>query len=176
MNKKDLTELKKIEKQKIKDELKRQKEKGKENVSEFKKFAFKGNIIDLSIGVIIGGAFSKIVTSFTTDIVTPVISLLTNKIDFTNLFFSLDGQSYATLEAAKAAGASTINYGQFISTIIDFFITAIFVFIVIKKMSNFSKKKEEAPTPTTKKCPYCMESISIEATRCSHCTSILEEK
>ncbi|MBE5821591.1 MAG: large conductance mechanosensitive channel protein MscL [Clostridiales bacterium] len=176
MNKKELKEIQKREKEKLKAELKKQKEKGKKNVSEFKKFAFKGNIIDLSIGVIIGGAFSKIVTSFTTDIVTPVISLLTNKIDFANLFVSLDGNYYATLEAAKAAGASTINYGQFLQTIIDFFITAIFIFIVIKKMSDMSKKKEEAPAPTTKKCPYCMESISIEATRCPHCTSVLEEK
>lgn len=176
MDKKDLKEIQKREKEKLKAELKKQKEKSKKNVSEFKKFAFKGNIIDLSIGVIIGGAFSKIVTSFTTDIVTPVISLLTNKIDFANLFISLDGKYYGTLEAAKAAGASTINYGQFLQTIIDFFITAIFIFIVIKKLSDKSKKKEEEPAPTTKKCPYCMESIAIEATRCPHCTSVLEEK
>ena len=161
---------------KKKEIIEREKKKVNGFIQEFKTFIARGNVLDLAVGVVVGGAFSKIVTSFTTDIVTPVISLLTNKIDFANLFVSLDGNYYATLEAAKAAGASTINYGQFLQTIIDFFITAIFIFIVIKKMSDMSKKKEEAPAPTTKKCPYCMESISIEATRCPHCTSVLEEK
>ena len=150
------------------------KEKSKGTLQEFKDFAIKGNVMDMAIGVIIGGAFGKIVTSFVNDIIMPTISLLTGKIDFSNLFIALDGNTYATLEAAQEAGVSTLNYGTFITTIIDFLLIALSIFIVMKKLL-VAKKKEEDPAPaTTKECPYCKSSIAIAATRCPHCTSELE--
>ena len=154
-------------------DLNKAKEKSKNTLNEFKEFAVKGNIMDMAIGVIIGGAFGKIVTSFVNDIIMPAISLLTGKIDFNNLFIALDGNTYATLEAAQAAGVSTLNYGTFLTTIIDFLIIAISMFIVIKKLFK-AKKEEPAPAPvTTKECPYCKSTIALEATRCPHCTSEL---
>ncbi len=157
-------------------DLKKAKEQSKKTISEFKEFAIKGNIMDMAIGVIIGGAFGKIVTSFVNDIIMPAISLLTGKIDFNNLFIALDGNSYATLEAAKEAGAATLNYGTFLTTILDFLIIAISMFIVMKKIFK-AKKVEEAPAPvTTKECPYCKSTIAKDATRCPHCTSQLEEE
>lgn len=154
-------------------DLSKAKEKSKNTLNEFKEFAVKGNIMDMAIGVIIGGAFGKIVTSFVNDIIMPAISLLTGKIDFNNLFIALDGNTYATLEAAQAAGVSTLNYGTFLTTIIDFLIIAISMFIVIKKLFK-AKKEEPAPAPvTTKQCPYCKSTIDLEATRCPHCTSEL---
>lgn len=154
-------------------DLSKAKEKSKSTLNEFKEFAVKGNIMDMAIGVIIGGAFGKIVTSFVNDIIMPAISLLTGKIDFNNLFIALDGNTYATLEAAQAAGVSTLNYGTFLTTIIDFLIIAISMFIVIKKLFK-AKKEEPAPAPvTTKQCPYCKSTIDLEATRCPHCTSEL---
>lgn len=150
------------------------KEKSKGTLQEFKDFAIKGNVMDMAIGVIIGGAFGKIVTSFVNDIIMPSISLLTGKIDFTNLFIALDGNTYATLEAAQEAGVSTLNYGTFITTIIDFLLIALSIFIVMKKLL-VAKKKEEAPAPvTTKECPYCKSTIALAATRCPHCTSEIE--
>ncbi len=160
---------------KLEEELKKQRKKSKDTISDFKKFAFSGNILDMSVGVVIGTGFKSIVTSFTNDIVMPVISLLTKRIDFTNLFISLDGNKYETLELAKAAGASTINYGVLITTFIDFLITAICIYIVIKQITKFKDGKKEEPKPTTKKCDFCKSEIDIEATRCPHCTSILEE-
>ena len=154
-------------------DLSKAKEKSKSTLNEFKEFAVKGNIMDMAIGVIIGGAFGKIVTSFVNDIIMPAISLLTGKIDFNNLFIALDGNTYATLEAAQAAGVSTLNYGTFLTTIIDFLIIAISMFIVIKKLFK-AKKDEPAPAAvTTKQCPYCKSTIDLEATRCPHCTSEL---
>lgn len=155
-------------------DLSKVKEKSKGTLSEFKEFAIKGNIMDMAIGVIIGGAFGKIVTSFVNDIIMPAISLLTGKLDFNNLFIALDGGEYATLAAAQEAGAATLNYGTFITTIIDFLIIAFSMFIVMKKLFR-AKKQEEAPAPaTTKVCPYCKSEIAIDATRCPHCTSELE--
>lgn len=162
--------------EKLKEELKKQNKKNRETISDFKKFAFSGNIIDMTVGVVIGTGFKSIVTSFTNDIVMPLISLLTKRIDFTNLFISLDGKHYETLELAKAAGASTINYGVLITTFIDFLITAICIYIVIKQITKFKENKTEKPKPTTKKCDFCKTEINIEATRCPHCTSILERK
>jgi large conductance mechanosensitive channel len=145
---------------------------------EFKDFIAKGNVIDLAVGVIIGGAFSGIVTSLVENIITPVISLLTGKVAFADLFIALDGNEYATLEAATAAGASTINYGLFIQGVIDFIITAFVIFILVKAINKIraSGKKEEAveEAPTTKVCPFCKSEIAIEATRCAHCTSEVE--
>ena len=144
---------------------------------EFKKFALKGNIIDMAIGVIIGGAFGKIVTSLVSDIVMPVLSIVTGKIKFENLFIALDGGTYGTIAEAQAAGASTVNYGMFITAIIDFLIIAISIFIVISQIGKIQKKlegKKEEAAPTVKDCPFCKTSIHIDASRCPNCTSALE--
>ena len=146
---------------------------------EFKDFISKGNVIDLAVGVIIGGAFSGIVNNLVTNIVTPAISLLTGKVSFTDLFIALDGGEYATLAAAQEAGAATLNYGLFIQAVIDFIITAFVIFLLVKGINKIRSlgKKEEAvveATPTTKVCPFCKSEISIEATRCAHCTSEVE--
>ena len=146
---------------------------------EFKDFISKGNVIDLAVGVIIGGAFSGIVTNLVTNIITPAISLLTGKISFTDLFIALDGGEYATLAAAQEAGAATLNYGLFIQAVIDFIITAFVIFLLVKginKIRSLGKKEEEAveAAPTTKVCPFCKSEISIDATRCAHCTSEVE--
>ena len=146
---------------------------------EFKDFISKGNVIDLAVGVIIGGAFSGIVNNLVTNIVTPAISLLTGKVSFTDLFIALDGGEYATLAAAQEAGAATLNYGLFIQAVIDFIITAFVIFLLVKginKIRSLGKKEEEAveAAPTTKVCPFCKSEISIDATRCAHCTSEVE--
>ena len=146
---------------------------------EFKDFISKGNVIDLAVGVIIGGAFSAIVTSLVTNVVTPAISLLTGKVSFTDLFIALDGGEYATLAAAQEAGAATINYGLFIQAVIDFILIAFVIFLLVKginKIRTAGKKEEEAveEAPTTKICPFCKSEISIDATRCAHCTSEVE--
>lgn len=147
----------------------------KKTMTEFKEFAMKGNIIDMAVGVIIGGAFGSIVTSFVNDIVMPAVSILTGKIDFNNLFIALDGNTYATLAQAQEAGAATLNYGTFITTVINFLIIAISMFIVMKKIFR-AKKEEPAPVAvTTKECPYCKSTIALEATRCPHCTSELKD-
>lgn len=146
----------------------------KKFMAEFKKFALKGNMIDLAVGVIIGGAFNGLVTSLVNDIIMPVLSLFTGKMDFENWFVALDGKEYATIEAAKEAGAATLNYGNFISGIINFIIMAFVVFMLVKAINKL-KKDEPAPAPTTKKCPFCKTDIPLEATKCPHCTSALEE-
>lgn len=143
---------------------------------EFKQFAVKGNVIDLAIGVIIGGAFGKIVTSLVNDMIMPLIGLLIGKVDFTNLYFSLDGVKYPSLSAAQEAGAATVNYGIFINTIIEFLIITFSIFIVIRQLNKFKKKEEVVEAaPTTKECPYCHTEIHIEATRCPNCTSTISE-
>ena len=139
---------------------------------EFKEFAMKGNIIDLAVGIIIGGAFGKIVTSLVNDIIMPLVGLLLGKVNFSNLFFALDGGKYETIAAAKEAGAGTVNYGLFINNIIDFLIIAFSIFIVIRQLNRFTKKKDPVPAPaTTKKCKYCFSEIHIDASKCPHCTS-----
>lgn len=144
-------------------------------LNDFKKFAIKGNVMDLAIGVIIGGAFGKIVGSLVNDMIMPIIGKLIGNVDFTNLFYSLDGTKYASLAIAKEAGAATINYGLFINTIIEFIIITFSIFIVIRQLSKMSKKEEVVEEKTTKACPYCITDIPITATRCPNCTSILEE-
>lgn len=156
--------------------IKGAKEKGKEvqnMLKEFKKFALRGNMIDLAVGMIIGSAFTSIVKSLVDDIFMPFISLFTGKVDFTNWFIALDGETYATLEAAQEAGASTLNYGTFISNIINFVIMAFVVFLFVKGINKLHK--EEPKAVTTKKCPFCKTEIDIEATKCPHCTSELEQ-
>ena len=171
--------MKKIDEEKIKKMAKENKKRAKETADEFKTFAFKGNIIDMSVGVIIGTAFTKIVNSLVSEIITPALSVFTNKVDFNRFFLALDGNHYESIEAAKKAGVATINYGSFLTNVIDFLLVAIVVFIFLKLVVNKildSQKAEPAPAPvTTKTCPYCKSSINIEATRCPNCTSILEE-
>lgn len=141
--------------------------------NDFKKFAIKGNVIDLAIGVIIGGAFGKIVTSLVNDIIMPLVGKLIGNVDFSNLFYDF-GKDYGTLKAAQAADAATINYGLFINNVLNFFIISFSIFIVIRQLERF-KKKEEVKV-TTKKCSYCCTEIPLEASRCPHCTSVLEDK
>ncbi len=139
-------------------------------IKEFKDFIMRGNVLDLAVAVIIGGAFGKIVTSFVNDIIMPPIGLLLGSVNFTDLFLDLSGKGYPTLAAAQEAGAPTINYGLFLNTVIDFVIVAFVIFLVIKAV-NKMKKPAVAAAPTTKACPYCFTDIPIQATRCPHCTS-----
>ncbi|MDK2979729.1 MAG: large conductance mechanosensitive channel [Chloroflexota bacterium] len=144
-------------------------------LKEFRKFAMRGNVIDLAIGVIIGGAFGKIVSSFVNDILMPPIGLLLGNVDFTELYINLSGGQYDSLAAAQEAGAATINYGVFINTVIDFIIITFVIFLFVRQINKLQKPKEEAPAePTTKDCPYCFTSIPIQATRCPACTSELK--
>jgi large conductance mechanosensitive channel len=136
---------------------------------EFKKFIMRGNVIDLAIGVIIGAAFSKIVTSLVEDVIMPPIGLLLGKVDFSSLYLNLSGKDYSSLAAAQKDGAATINYGLFINSIINFIIIAIVVFIVVKQVNRF-KKKEEVKEPDTKECPYCLAQIPLRAKKCQCCT------
>ncbi len=148
-------------------------------LKEFKEFAVRGNVVDMAVGIIIGAAFGAIVGSFVADVIMPPIGLLLGNVDFSNLFVVLkEGTAaapYASLAAAKEAGAVTLNIGLFINTIINFLIIALAVFLVIRWI-NRMKKKEEAPAaaPTTKECPFCFSAIPIKATRCPFCTSNLK--
>ena len=142
---------------------------------EFKEFAMRGNVLDMAIGIIIGAAFGKIVSSFVADVLMPPIGLLLGKVDFSNLFINLSGQTFPSVEAAKAAGAATLNYGMFLNTVIDFLIVAFAIFLLIKQVNRLMPKKAEAPAaPTTKECPRCLSQIPIKATRCAHCTSDIQ--
>ena len=143
---------------------------------EFKEFAMRGNVIDLAVGVIIGGAFQKIVTSVVNDLVMPLIGLITKGSDFASKFVALDGGEYATIEEATEAGAAILTYGNFIAVTIDFIIMAFVIFLLVKGINKIRSigKKEEAEEVTTKQCPFCKSEISIEATRCPHCTSEVE--
>ena len=144
-------------------------------LKEFKEFAMRGNVLDMAIGIIIGAAFGKIITSLVSDVIMPPIGLLLGKLDFSNLYFNLSGQPYASLAAAKAAGASTINYGLFINTVIDFIIVAFVIFLLIRQVNKLKRQPEVASAvPTTKECPYCLSVIPIKAVRCPHCTSELK--
>ncbi|MDX9917234.1 MAG: large conductance mechanosensitive channel protein MscL [Gudongella sp.] len=142
---------------------------------EFKKFAMKGNVMDLAVGVVIGGAFGKIVASLVDDVIMPLVGLVLGGSDFSGLFVSLDGNAYSSIEAANEAGAATLNYGLFISAIIDFIIIAFSIFLVIRALNKMKKPEEEVEEePTTKECPYCKSEVALDATRCPHCTSVLE--
>jgi large conductance mechanosensitive channel len=139
---------------------------------EFREFITRGNVIDLAIGIVLGVAFGRIVTSLVNDIIMPPIGLLLGKVDFSNMFINLSGKPYATLAAAKEAGAATINYGVFINTIIEFLIVALLIFLLVRQINKMTRKPEPA-APTTKDCPYCYSAIPIKATRCPNCTSEL---
>jgi len=136
---------------------------------EFKEFIMRGSVLDLAIGIIIGGAFGKIVSSFVSDILMPPIGLLLGRVDFKNLFISLSGQEFATLEEAKKAGVPTLNYGMFLNNVVDFLIISFAIFLVIRQINKL--RKVEPPPAEKKDCPYCLTSIPIKATRCPSCTS-----
>ena len=142
-------------------------------LSDFKKFALRGNVIDLAVGVMIGGAFGKIVSSLVDDIFMPVLSLLTGGMNVSSLFVALAPGEFATLEAAKEAGVATLNYGVFIQTIIDFILIALCIFFFVKLIAKLHKKEEAAPAPAPRLCPFCCQPVDDKATRCPHCTSEL---
>ena len=141
-------------------------------MNEFKKFIMRGNVLDMAVGIIVGAAFTKIVTSFVGDILMPMLSLAMGKVDFSNLFVALNGETYTTLDDAKKAGAATLNFGLFANVVIDFVIVAFAIFILIKAVNKMQKPVETGPV-TTKDCPECLSSIPIKAKRCSHCTSVV---
>jgi large conductance mechanosensitive channel len=140
---------------------------------EFRDFAMRGNVIDLAIGVIIGAAFGKIVTSFVNDLLMPPLGLLLGRVDFSSLFINLSGTHYNSLAEAKAAGAATLNYGVFINNIIDFVLVAFAVFLLVKQVNRFMPKPPAPAAAEAKDCEYCKSSIPKAATRCPHCTSQL---
>jgi large conductance mechanosensitive channel len=143
-------------------------------MKEFKEFAVKGNVLDMAVGIILGVAFGKIVTSLVEDIIMPPVGLLFGHVDFTNLFFSLTGKHFDTLAAAKATGAPTINYGLFLNSIFNFVIIAFAIFLLVKQVNRFRRQQElPAPAVTTRECPYCLSTIPERARRCLHCTADL---
>ena len=150
----------------------------KKFLNEFKEFAMRGNVVDMAIGVIIGGAFGKIVTSLVNDLFMPLIGLITGGVNVSNMFIQLGGRDtiYSSLDAAKEAGVATFNYGNFIQTVIDFILVALCLFLVIKAMNKMKKKEEPAPAKPARKCPFCKSEIADDATRCPHCTSELAYK
>ena len=139
---------------------------------EFKEFAMRGNVVDMAVGIIIGAAFGRIITSLVSDMIMPPIGKGLGQIDFSNLFINLSGKPYDTLAAAKAAGAATINYGVFINTVIDFLIVAFVIFLIVRQINRWNRPAPAA-APATKECSYCASSIPIKATRCPNCTSQL---
>ena len=147
----------------------------KKFIEDFKAFAMRGNVIDMAVGVVIGGAFGKITTSLVNDVFMPLLGILTGGINFGGLFYALDGNEYASIEAATEAGVGTLNYGTFIQNVVDFVLIAFCMFLVIKLMAKL-KKPEPAPAPAKEPrlCPYCRQEIADDATRCPHCTSQLE--
>jgi large conductance mechanosensitive channel len=156
-------------------------------LQEFKEFAVRGNVIDMAVGILVGAAFGKIVSSLVEDIIMPPIGLITGKLDFSNLYINLSGLdfsnlyinlsggAYSSLSEAKAAGAATINYGIFINNIVSFLVVGLCVFLLVKQINNLRRKEDTSSiTPTQKSCPYCFSSISIKAKRCPLCTSQLK--
>jgi large conductance mechanosensitive channel len=142
-------------------------------LKEFKEFIMKGNVLDLAIAVIIGAAFGAIVTSMVSDVIMPPIGLVLGHVDFKDLFVALNGQTYASLAAAKTAGAPVLAYGQFINTVINFLVIAFVVFMVVKQANRFKKPAPAPAAPATKECPYCASVIPLKAVRCPQCTSDL---
>ena len=142
-------------------------------LKEFKAFAMRGNVLDMAVGIIIGAAFGKIITSFVGDLLMPPLGLLLGKVDFSSLFISLSGQ-YPSLAAARAAGAPTLNYGVFLNTVLDFLIVAFVIFLLIRQVNRFMPKPAPPAPAATKDCPYCLSAVPLTATRCLHCTSDLK--
>ena len=141
-------------------------------LKEFKEFAMRGNVLDMAVGIIIGAAFGKIVTSFVEDVMMPPLGRLIGHVDFSNMFISLNGQHYDSIEAAKKAGAA-LSYGMFLNTIINFLIVAFAVFLLVRMVNRWTTKPTPPAAPTTKDCPQCAMSIPIQAKRCGHCTTQL---
>jgi len=147
--------------------------------NEFKKFAMRGNVVDMAVGVVVGGAFSKIVTSLVNDVFMPVVGLMTGGTNVSGMFALLgkapEGVEVTTIEQAKELGIATLNYGLFIQTIIDFILIALCIFMVVKFLNKLAPKKPApAPAPAPRKCPFCQSVIDEKATRCPHCTSELK--
>ena len=139
-------------------------------LKEFREFAMRGNVVDMAVGIIIGAAFGKIVSSLVKDVIMPPIGKLMGNVDFSDLFINLSGTDYSSLKAAQEAGAATINYGIFINTVLDFVIVAFAIFMLIRAMNKLKRKEEPAPV-TTRDCPECLSKIPLAAKRCAHCTS-----
>lgn len=139
---------------------------------EFKEFAMRGNVVDMAVGVIIGAAFGKIISSLVSDVLMPPIGVLMGGVDFSNLFLNLGGTAYTSLAEAQKASAPTLNYGVFLNTVIDFVIVAFVIFLLVKQMNRL-KKEAPAAAPTTKDCPQCAMTIPLAAKRCGHCTATL---
>lgn len=142
-------------------------------LKEFKEFALRGNVLDMAVGIILGTAFGKIVSSLVNDVLMPPIGLLLGKADFSNLFLTLSGEDFATLEQARAAGAVTVNYGVFVNTVLDFLLVALAVFVLVRQVNRLHRKQEAATAPTIRDCPFCYSAISVRATRCAFCTAEL---
>ena len=140
-------------------------------LKEFKAFAMRGNVLDLAVGIVIGAAFGKIVSSFVADILMPPVGLLIGKTDFSSLFIDLSSTKHATLAEAKAAGAATINYGLFLQSVVDFLIVAFVIFLIVKQVNRL--QGPPPAKPKMKDCPQCLSSIPALAVRCAHCTSAL---
>jgi large conductance mechanosensitive channel len=143
---------------------------GPKMLKEFKEFALRGNVLDMAIGIILGVAFGRIVTSFVEDILMPPLGLLLGKVDFSNLFFSLTGQHFDTIAAAKAAGAPTLNYGMFVNHVLNFVIVAFAIFLLVRQVNRL-KRPAPAAAQTTRECPLCLSQIPLKASKCAHCTS-----
>ena len=139
-------------------------------LKEFKDFAMRGNVVDMAVGVIIGGAFGKIVSSLVADVLMPPLGLILGKVNFTSLFITLAGEQYPSLAAAKEAGAPTLNYGMFLQQTFDFIVVAFVVFVLVRQLNRLKTKPAE-PAPKTRDCPLCLSSIPRQATKCAHCTS-----
>lgn len=140
---------------------------------EFREFAVRGNMLDLAVGIVVGAAFGKIITSFVSDILMPPLGLLLGRVDFSNLFINLSSTAYNSLAEAKAAGAATLNYGIFINTVIDFVIVAFAIFVMVRGINRLRREPPPA-APTTRSCPFCMTAIPLQASRCPACTSQVE--
>jgi large conductance mechanosensitive channel len=142
-------------------------------LKEFKEFALKGNVLDMAVGIIIGAAFGKIVSSLVEDLLMPPLGLMLGRINFADLFVSLSGERYASLAEAKAAGAATLNYGLFLNNVVSFVIVAFAVFLLVRQVNRLRRAPEKAPEADTRACPFCLSTIPLAARRCAHCTSEL---
>ena len=145
---------------------------GPKFLRDFKEFALRGSVLDMAVGIVLGVAFGRIITSFVDDILMPPLGLLLGHVDASNLFISLTGKHFDTLAAAKAAAAPTLNYGVFLNNVLNFLLVAFAIFVLVRQVNRF-RRAQEAPAPTTKDCPYCLSAVPLKATRCPHCTSQL---
>jgi len=143
-------------------------------LKEFKEFALRGNVLDMAVGIIIGAAFGKIITSLVSDLLMPPIGMLLGQVDFSDLFINLSPTAYTSLAAARAAGAATVNYGVFLNTVLDFVIVAFVIFVLVRQVNRLKRAEEKPAAPVTKECPFCTSTIALKAIRCPHCTAELK--